>query len=487
MTATEHPTAISLARSTGDTALTRSIRWSVARPATIFVILSMLFGLIIMALNPPLRGPDEPAHLLRSYGYAGGEILPSTEVNGRKGLYVPAAWNDGVEVYIAAQLRFWKDNKNGYTGHLDAYRRQQAATPPDDKRPPVFRLYEGSEAYTPVAYLPYIAAGMIARLFNFDFLATIYLMRLFGLVAMTAVAAYAIALTPRLKWAFFLIAMMPAALYGRTAVSADGATVSYALMVTALCLRAAVGLPSSTWQRAWWMLLCVLAKPPQIAFVLLEAIVRRFKDLPRHWKTVALVTLPGLILSPLWIVAVSGEMAAWRIVATTNLPAEQFDPVWKLGFMLQHPLHFPYAMLNTIVTEWNGLWRQLIGVLGWLDMGLQPIAYPLISAALIAVALERLDLDRSTRLRLALVSAVTVVAYTTAVYMILYMTWTPPHETTVWGVQGRYSIPALPAAAIVIAAAVNWGFGDKTRAGIAVAGALGSGIACIETLWRVLW
>jgi uncharacterized membrane protein len=235
------------------------------------------------------------------------------------------------------------------------------------------------------------------------------------------------------------------------------------------------------------MLLCALAKPPQIAFILLDGMVRRWRDLPRQWKAAAGVILPGLLLSPLWIVALSGEMAAWRIVATTNLPAEQFDPVWKLGFMLQHPLHFPYAMLNTIATEWNGLWRQLIGVLGWLDMGLQPVAYPLISAALIAVALERLDLDRSTRLRLALVGIVTVVAYTTAVYMILYMTWTPPHETTVWGVQGRYSVPALPALAIAIAAAVNWGFGEKARAGVAIAGACGSGVACIETLWRVLW
>jgi uncharacterized membrane protein len=487
MTATDTPAAISLARSTtDDTALTRSMRWIVARPATVFIVLSMLFGLIIMALNPPLRGPDEPAHLLRSYGYASGEILPNAEVDGRKGLYVPAAWNDGVEFYIAKQLRFWKD-KTGYAGHFAEYRRQQAATPANDNRPAAFRLYEGSEAYTPIAYLPYIAAGIIARLAGFDFLATIYLMRLFGLVAMTAVAAYAIALTPRLKWAFFLIAMIPAALYGRTAVSADGATVSYAMVVTALCLRAACGLPSSTRQRAGWMLLCVLAKPPQIAFVLLEAMVRRWREVPGHWKAAACVILPGIVLSPLWIVAVSGEMAAWRIVATTSLPAEQFDPVWKLGFMLQHPLQFPYAMLNTLVTEWFGLWRQLIGVLGWLDMLLHPIAYPLISAALIAVALERLDLDRTTRLRLAFVGIVTVVAYTTAVYMILYMTWTPPHEPTVWGVQGRYSIPALPALAIAIAATVNWGFGDRTRAGIAIVGALASGIACVESLLRHLW
>jgi hypothetical protein len=36
-------------------------------------------------------------------------------------------------------------------------------------------------------------------------------MRFFGLLAFTAVTAYAIAVTPALKWAFMLIAMLPCA------------------------------------------------------------------------------------------------------------------------------------------------------------------------------------------------------------------------------------------------------------------------------------
>src|SRR4029450_9016692 len=64
------------------------------RPASIFVLLSLAFGSIIIFANPPLRGPDELAHFLRIFSYARGELLPVTEINGRKGIFVsPGLYN----------------------------------------------------------------------------------------------------------------------------------------------------------------------------------------------------------------------------------------------------------------------------------------------------------------------------------------------------------------------------------------------------------
>src|SRR2546429_5261630 len=58
------------------------------RPASIFVLLSLAFGSIIIFANPPLRGPDEIAHFLRIYSYTRGELLPAAELDGRKGIVV---------------------------------------------------------------------------------------------------------------------------------------------------------------------------------------------------------------------------------------------------------------------------------------------------------------------------------------------------------------------------------------------------------------
>jgi hypothetical protein len=55
--------------------------------------------------------------------------------------------------------------------------------------------------------------------------------------------------------------------------------------------------------------LCALSKQPQIILVLLGLMVCRLKE-SRRCGSLAIVVLPGLILSPLWIVAVSADIVA---------------------------------------------------------------------------------------------------------------------------------------------------------------------------------
>jgi hypothetical protein len=144
--------------------------------------------------------------------------------------------------------------------------------------------------------------------------------------------------------------MLPVSLYNRTVLSADGAALSYVLAITALCFSAAARkcAVGQVWGRSLWMTLCALSKQPQIIFVLLELMVYRLKELPRRWRSLAIVVLPGLILSPLWVVAVSADIAIWRLLEERGDSSEQFDPVWKLLYMWDHPSHFPLAAWSAL-------------------------------------------------------------------------------------------------------------------------------------------
>ena len=71
-------------------------------PAIVFALLSLFFGSAIIVVNPPLRGPDEISHFLRIYSYTRGELLPVTEINGRKGIFV--------ERVLYERLHFFKDS-----------------------------------------------------------------------------------------------------------------------------------------------------------------------------------------------------------------------------------------------------------------------------------------------------------------------------------------------------------------------------------------
>ena len=373
-------------------------------PVIVFALLSLAFGSAIVLANPPLRGPDEISHFLRIYSFTRGELLPAAEIDGRKGIFVERELYDQLYFFknsgewFATFLQqrkgewFARTREEGvrYGRIMAEYRDTTRASGDEAAQAPVFAPFAGTEGYSPVAYAPYIIAAAIGRLLGLDLPELLFLMRFVGLVVFTAVTAYAIAVAPALKWAFVLIAMLPVSLYNRVVLSADGAALSSALVITALCFRAAWN-PSAgrVWERSLWMTLCALGKQPQIVFVLLELMAGRLRELPRRWSSVAMVVLPGVILSPLWVVAVSADIAAWRLREGHDYPPEQFDPLWKLSYMWEHPLHFPLAAW-TALSDWGApLWPELIGILGWQDILLRPWTYLVLTVLLLLVPLQK--------------------------------------------------------------------------------------------------
>jgi uncharacterized membrane protein len=370
-------------------------------------------------------------------------------------------------------------------------------------RQPAFVPYAGSEGYSPAAYLPQAAAALLARIAKLEFVPTLYLMRAAGLAAMTAVVAYAIALTPVLKWPFVGIAMLPSALNARAVINADAAAFAFGLVVIAFFLRTASGLPTTApWRRSAWITLCALAKPPNLAFILLEWLRPQILPGRARWRAAAIVTLPALAAAVLWTAGSSADVAAWRLVEITGIAAQEFDPAWKLRFMLSHPTEFPAAVLGLFQTmDMAEFFRQLIGVLGLFDTVLRPWVYVAIGLLLVAVLI--IPCEAPPRLYDAGVALIAALAYIFAVILILYLIWTPVRTETVWGLQGRYFVPILPLLAVVIAATVgSISIGSKSSKQaedasarvnlqlarmLAIAAAVISGAGSIEAILRADW
>lgn len=461
------------------------IQARLSSPVRMFLLLAAFFGSVIAIITPPLFGPDEPAHLLRAYGLARGDFVPSlTDNEGRKGLLLPAEMVRDLYHFDSARERLREPGFN-YRAVVDDFRNGRFAWQSSEDKP-IFVPYTGSEGYSPAAYLPYVAAALFARPFDLGLLPTLYLMRLFGLIATTAMVAYAIGLMRHFGWAFLCIAMLPSALYARSVVSADGTALASAMVVTALCLRAATSSwPGRPWERSAWMTLCTLSKPPQLAFVALELMRGLRWGSWRSWARLIIVVVPAVVITFGWAAVSVADMGAWRLTESSGLPPEQFDPVWKLKYLLQHPTHFLGQMMGTM-RAWNWLWHQLIGILGWLDAYLRPWVYPAVSLFLLASFPTRLMLDTATRLRVAIVAAIVVLGYSLAVLLVFYLGWTPIDSHQIEGVQGRYFVIALPPLALAVAALVNRG--DPNVAALAaLSGAVLSAAASIEAVLRVDW
>jgi hypothetical protein len=458
-----------------------------SRPVFVFVLLSIAFGSAVTVVVPPLRGPDEIAHFLRILSYSRGELLPTQEVNGRKGIFIEPELYKQLSFFKDAGERFARNRDNGLRyGAIMKDHPQTGAAIQGEEQSASFMPFAGTEGYTPVVYAPYILAAAIGNLCALDFPNMLLVMRLFGLVTFTAMAAYAIKLTPALKWAFVLVALLPVSIYNRSVLSADGVALACALVITAMCFGA-VRRYGRVWERSLWMTLCALSKQPQIVFTLLELMACGITASRRRWSNLALVVVPSFILSPLWVSAVSADIAAWRLLEAEPVPREQFDPLWKLAYMWDHPLHFPLAAWNAVNVWGNRLWPELIGILGWQDILLQPWIYQALTLTLLIVPLEKLDLTGGERTRVALAAGLTLIAYVVIVYLIFYITYTPVEIDHVRGVQGRYFVIALPAAAIFVASSFNIGLPHGVLATTAITGSLLSGISTFKALWEAHW
>src|SRR5213083_835301 len=137
--------------------LSRVLSCLESRPALAFILLSFAFGSAISVVVPPLRGPDEIAHFLRIYSYARGGLLPVTEVDGRKGIFIEHELYTRLSFFKNAGERFGQNRQQGlrYGAIMQEYSRP-AGTLHEQEHAAKFMPFAGTEGYNPAAYAPYV-------------------------------------------------------------------------------------------------------------------------------------------------------------------------------------------------------------------------------------------------------------------------------------------------------------------------------------------
>jgi len=402
-------------------------------PQIAFLILGLLFGIIMLTVNPPGRTADESLHFIKAYGISRGHVLPEWK-DKKAGTYFPRSFLDLMV----------KTGANETGSKLEVEDITSSFKIPLKEPVKVFASYgyTGIIAYPPVPYIPSAIAIAVGRLFHLTPIVLLYAGRLCNLLAWLALVYLAISITPVLKWTFFLLALMPMTMNEAASLAADSITIGLSFLAIAFFFKLSMDQSKQSIERKDIYILLVLAavlafaKPPYYLLVFLFVLipVRKFKSKKEYLVVFAIMLLLVSFIVIPWNMALGETM-------TGRLPT--ISPGDQLQYVATHPLSF-FKVLITTIDNYKEEWiAEFTGKLGWLEVALPTWLVYAYLFMLISVA--ALDKDETkVHAKEKAYSFVVMLSIFLCILAINYLTWTPLRNPTIEGFQSRYFIPIAP-------------------------------------------
>ncbi|HEX9163648.1 MAG TPA: DUF2142 domain-containing protein [Thermoanaerobaculia bacterium] len=389
----------------------------------LFIIIGLCAAMLFTFATPPFQVPDEVGHFWRAVTIARGAILPRIERAGGV-----AQLEQGLSTIVFV---FWVAPPTpNYKVTWPRFRTSwYVRLEPEHRATVTFPA-----GYTPVAYLPQIAAALLTRIIPARPVITFYLGRLFNALAYIALVAFAIRITPVLQWLFAAAALLPMALFLAASWSPDAMTIAASFVFTAALLRA----PRTPREVALTAALgaCVgLCKPGYVLIALLAFAVATMRGAAR--AIIIAATAAGFALA-MW--------NASRSYAPVR-PDAHVDPPAQIDCLRNNPARFAEALAHELRVNGVDYTRQMVGRLGMLDV---PLPGPVIWAE--ALVLLACAWTSSVSVRVRAVAAMISIATIGGIALASYIGWTPPCATNIDGLQGRYLLPIAPVMFSIIAA-----------------------------------
>jgi uncharacterized membrane protein len=399
------------------------------RPHILFLWLALAYGLLFVALTPPLRAPDERQHLYR--------IIQFSQLHLDNKVSVP--------VDVLEELKYWftrADDVRYHYHRMPPYESQEIehrlGVSIDDSNPSQQLPATRSLLYAPLPYLtaiPVIGATVAARA---NALWMVYLSRFTLCITGIVLLYYAIRITPVMKWHFFVLALFPATVFIRSSVSVDPLTIGYIFLFTAVILDTLYDMkgPITARRIAVLSLLSVLVALSKSGYFLLAGLFfllpwSRFSS-RRHY----IGAIIGVIILP--VIACIG----WVVLLKHHVVLPPgVDLVQQIWFSALHPFATLGAIIRMFHVDGVMLLNQMIGTLGLLDV---PMSTPVCTAMLGALFLIPRQLpDSPFKLQPWQRGICMLVCFGLVWVVCLLASWDPIQTMRISKLQGRYFVPIL--------------------------------------------
>jgi hypothetical protein len=419
----------------------------------IFMLCALPLGLMIAVITPLGQSPDEPAQVARAAGLLHGAIMgvrkPAMDQQSqRPEMFAGVKVDTGLFAASGAPMTII-DGQRVFTAQDFLSLR---AEPPDHT--PLFLDLPNTATFFPAAYVPAAVGLGAGLLLNMHPYACDLLARLCMLLTFLALGAAALAVAAYGEALLLTVLLMPMTLFLAGTVNQDG------VLIPLTCLACAA-LTRGT--RGFWILgLCLFtlvlgSKPPYI--LLLGVFLLPLCDLTfwRRLRNVALACVPLLLWIGLVVafVAVPFDHPPYHpgplFVGPPGIVLDHSSPIANLHILLAAPQRFITIPAATIQRNGIQMLREMIGVLGLLQIMLPNLYYMLwgVSFALSLGGLLVCPRPGPAPPRrdsvIGFVSVLALIGLTVWTIMIVqYMSWSLVGIRLVQGFEGRYGLIMLP-------------------------------------------
>ena len=408
---------------------------------------------------PPGWGLDEQTHFYRMYQISQGMLFPNSDsVSQANVASIPRpiydllqqGWADGNTVQRDEPFYHRGDLKD--TAHYEKLESQSV-----DPNDVVVTDVTQTLANFPVVYFASAAGLRVAALLGADVGGMVLAAKAFAALMYLGMAFVAVWFARRLRfrWLVLTAALLPAAIFQASVISADtfanGAALLFLSVVCTLLIeRRPVGACTLVLLAAAAAAAVVLSKPTYALLVGLVAVLPGvvFTSRTRGLLYKACVLVGALVLGGLTLyVARNGTLAI-------NIQRPDVAASINAGAQLRGVLTDPGHALRVVATTvifYGHSWVQ--GVVGLFGYNTIPVPVPFVFLTVVAICFAACYAERLRRWP-GWATLLAGCAVALAIIMSLYLTFTEVGAESAIGVQGRYFIPCVLPVALGLAAVI---------------------------------
>jgi uncharacterized membrane protein len=415
---------------------------SLILPEILFAIVALIFGSLLVFINPPYHSNDEDRHFLKAYTISTGRILPEKRGN-ELGGYLPE------NIYTVTRSFQGVNYEGGdrISRNLVDLKKDVLI---DENRQAFYHDYMWP--YSPVPYIPHVTGIEVARIISPKPISLLYYGRFTGLLAYIIIVFFAIKYIPFLKNALMAFALTPMVLFQASSITYDMLINAVSFLLLALFMHYAfMKNKLSTKDILLLILICILHRFAKDGYIFIPLLIllipaEKFGEGKKGW-----IVLLGLLFFSMILFFISkwtwGSLIRSIDIDFSSLPKMKKDFLQNSGlnfkFMSEQPLTAISNFFSSVMhfkKEWIG---GIIGRFGYSYTLFPDIIIVLHSIFLIVVfsidSIKEFTISLKQRIVFIAVGLISMLAVITALYLD-----SPIGATLVFGFQGRYLIPAVP-------------------------------------------